>query len=249
MTATGAYQYEITQFADACSREWGEFSKPDKVCVSTDVNPDLSNALTQWINAHWGISVHIISPKDTAYGVTNAYKEPLSLGSDRWAALIAVKNNIKQAAIIIDCGTVITVDAITEKGLHLGGMILPGVQLMCHSLFKGSHKIENFTINNTRLNGKDEKKMSLASLSNNTFDGINSGVLTAIVAFINCAVDQIKPSLSVSSDASAAVSENKVQIIFTGGDAETLLPFLDDSILHKPQLVLEGLAVIMDDAQ
>ncbi len=244
MTSTGGYTYDIDQFAETCSREWREVPKPDKVCVSSDVKTDLSNALTQWIDTHWEAQVHIISPENHAHSVKNAYKNPLQLGSDRWAALVAVKNNIKQAAIIVDCGTAITVDAITESGVHLGGMILPGIQLMRDSLLKGTHKIETVT---------NAKEMPLASLTNNTLDGIKSGVFTAIVAFINSAVDHTKSTLvesafTLMTTQSSASQKNDMQIklIITGGDAEILLPLLDKSFIHRPQLVLEGLAIIME---
>ncbi len=256
ITSTGGYTYHIDQLAETCSREWREIPKPSKVCVSSDVETDLSNALTQWIGTHWGAQVHIISPKKQAHGVKNAYKNPLQLGSDRWAALIAVKNNIKQAAIIIDCGTAITIDAITGSGLHLGGMILPGVQLMRNSLLKGTHKIETATITfaSAITYENDNEKMSLPALSNNTLDGIKSGVLTAIVAFINSAVDQAKSTLTKSAltlattTQSSVSQQNETQIksIITGGDAEILLPLLDKSFMHRPQLVLEGLAIIME---
>lgn len=245
MISTGGYTYDIGQFAETCSREWREIPKPGKVCVSSDVKTNLSNALTQWIDTHWGAQVHIISPENHAYGVKNAYKNPLQLGSDRWVALVAVKNNIKQAAIIVDCGTAITVDAITESGVHLGGMILPGVRLMRDSLLKGTHKIETVT---------NVKEIPLASLTNNTLDGIKSGVFTAIVAFINSAVDHIKSTLAdsalrlMTTTQSSASQKNNMQIklIITGGDAEILLPLLDKSFIHRPLLVLEGLAIIME---
>lgn len=254
ITSTGGYTYDIDQFAEACSREWGEIPTPSKVCVSSDVETDLSNALTQWIGAHWGVQVQIISPKSHAHGVKNAYKNPLQLGSDRWAALVAVKNNIKQAAIIIDCGTAITIDAITGSGVHLGGMILPGVQLMRDSLLKGTHKIETTTLANVITYENDNKKMPLASLTNNTLDGIKSGVLTAIIAFINSAVDHAKSTLSKSAvtlttTTLSSVSQQNhipIQSIITGGDAEILLPLLDKSFMHRPQLVLEGLAILME---
>ncbi|NOX43269.1 MAG: type III pantothenate kinase [Gammaproteobacteria bacterium] len=251
MVTTGGYKYNTDQMLASFSREWGNIAKPDKICVSSDVDFHLANQLIQWIDAHWGMRVHIITPKDQAYGVKNAYENPLQLGSDRWAALVAVKNNIKQAAIIVDCGTAITIDAITDTGVHQGGLILPGLQLMQDSLLKGTHKIETVFGHNI----VNSKELLLPSLASNTIDGIRNGVHTAVVSFICSAVEYIhstlsKPTLPAqpSRKQSSTNQSNNVQIanIITGGDADTLLPFLEKSFLHRPQLVLEGLAIILD---
>lgn len=248
INAVRGHAYDADQLSTFFSREWADITKPNKVYVSSDVAPPITEKLQQWAQTQWGVQVQVITPKNHAYGVKNAYENPLQLGSDRWAALVAVKNNIKQPAIIIDCGTAITVDAITASGVHQGGMIVPGIQLMRNALLKGTHKIETTT---------DHKEISLASntLASNTMDGIRSGVLSAAVAFINSAVERVnsilvKQQSTVQSTARATMQKNmQIQNIITGGDAEIMLPLLEEIFLHKPNLVLEGLAVILDNTE
>jgi len=247
IVSSGASKYDTASLPSCFSKEWGSIVKPAAICMASDTGTNRINALKHWVDMHWGTQVHVISPKNMAYGVKNAYKNPEQLGSDRWATLVAAKSNIKQAAIIVDCGTAITIDAITAAGVHQGGMILPGIELMQCSLMAGTHRIEEIVGRDTH-NGKG---VSLAALASNTLEGIRSGVFTAAVAYINDTVARVKSKLETHSS-SEPLTENqkrKMQItnIITGGDADMLLPFLDESFVHKPHLVLEGLAIILDD--
>lgn len=233
LCSVGSVKYDEENLATLLSAEWSSLPAPGKICVSSDVDSRLTAVLSQWVEKQWATAAYIITPKDHAYGVKNAYQDPLQLGSDRWAALVAVRNNIKGAAIIIDCGTAITIDVMDAEGEHLGGMIIPGIQMMQQSLFKGTHKI----------NETDEKNEPvLAALGKNTREGVRSGIHTAIIAFINEMISR------TTRQAMQQTKPETMTNVITGGDADLILPFLDNSIIHKPTLVLEGLAIILDRA-
>ena len=232
--SVGSVKYDGENLATLLSAEWSSLPAPGKICVSSDVDSQLTAVLTQWVEKQWATAAHIITPKDHAYGVKNAYQDPLQLGSDRWAALVAVRSNIKGAAIIIDCGSAITIDVMNAEGEHLGGMIIPGIQMMQQSLFKGTHKI----------NETDERnKPVLAALGKNTRECVSSGIHTAIVVFIDEMI-----SRTTKKTMQKTKTENMTKVI-TGGDADVILPFLDNSVIHQPALVLEGLAIILDQTQ
>ena len=66
-----------------------------------------------------------------ACGVRNGYESPEQLGPDRWAALIAARAlEPGRACLVVNAGTATTVDALSAQGEFLGGLILPGVDLM-----------------------------------------------------------------------------------------------------------------------
>ena len=46
-----------------------------------------------------------------------------------------------EGAVIVDCGTTITIDAVDHTGQHLGGVIIPGVWLMRQALAEGTGRI------------------------------------------------------------------------------------------------------------
>ena len=232
--SVGSLKYDGENLATLMSAEWSRLPVPGKICVSSDVDSRLTAVLSQWVEKQWATAAHIIAPKDHAYGVKNAYQDPLQLGSDRWAALVAVRNNIKGAAIIIDCGTAITIDVMNAEGEHLGGVIIPGIQMMQQSLFQGTHKINETDEKNERV---------LAALGRNTREGVRSGIHTAVIAFIN---EMISDATKQTKQTKQQTKTEKMTPVITGGDAEVLLPFLDNNVIHKPTLVLEGLAIILD---
>ncbi|UCV18648.1 type III pantothenate kinase [Ferribacterium limneticum] len=67
-------------------------------------------------------------------GVTNHYLKPEKLGVDRWCALIGARGLSPTAAIVVMAGTATTVDTLDADGNFLGGLILPGGELMRRSL-------------------------------------------------------------------------------------------------------------------
>ena len=67
-----------------------------------------------------------LGAKRTCCGITSAYREPESLGTDRWLGLIGASRLVQQDSIIIDLGSAITIDLLRADGQHLGGAILPG---------------------------------------------------------------------------------------------------------------------------
>ena len=73
-------------------------------------------------------------------GVTNAYRDPSSLGVDRWLAILALKSFGHESGIVVDIGTACTIDVL-ENNRHMGGFILPGPKLACDALVANTDKI------------------------------------------------------------------------------------------------------------
>jgi type III pantothenate kinase len=63
-------------------------------------------------------------------GVKSGYERPEQLGSDRWAALVAARSLHNGPCLVVNAGTATTVDMLADDGTFLGGVILPGVELM-----------------------------------------------------------------------------------------------------------------------
>jgi type III pantothenate kinase len=55
--------------------------------------------------------------------------DPGQFGADRYAALLGVRAQTLNAAVIVDAGTAVTIDGIRSDGTHIGGYILPGFRL------------------------------------------------------------------------------------------------------------------------
>ena len=166
-------------------------------------------------------TVDIISVKSQAhaFGVHSAYQQPEKLGVDRWLTLVAVRNHYHKPACIVDCGTAITVDLIDADGGHQGGFISPGLTLMKKSLATGTAGLQ---FHETKY---------IVGPANFTESAIYSGTLLATVGLIEHVL---------SKQASAT------QLILTGGDAEIIATQLAIKPIIETDLVLRGLAVVLE---
>lgn len=207
---------------------WGTLRAPKKILVCNVAGQNHAEALRAWTLQHWQVEPRFILAQAAACGVHNAYTVPERLGADRWAALIAARARWKTALCVVDAGTAITLDVIDADGAHLGGLILPGIEMMRRSLLERSEGI--------RLAADTPAPGDISLLARDTRDGIDGGTLYAAVA----AIDRI------IADTGAALNLSLTRVI-TGGDAETILPLLAGPYHHVPELVLDGLAVIAEE--
>jgi type III pantothenate kinase len=73
------------------------------------------------------------------------YETPDTLGADRLAAAAAAYwhygRPAGRAVLVVDAGTAVTLDAITARGAHLGGAILPGPEALIRSLSRGTAQL------------------------------------------------------------------------------------------------------------
>jgi type III pantothenate kinase len=108
--------------------------KPDAIgftCVAgIEALENLKALFPQWSDVLWqqlqGDSIYA--------GLRTLYQEPSKLGSDRWAAMIGARALSNTNTLIVNAGTATTIDLLGANGVHYGGWILPGLELMQKSL-------------------------------------------------------------------------------------------------------------------
>ena len=208
---------------------WKNEIKPAAVFVSCVANEFVWKAIEQACLGLWEIKpVKVVSPQQ-GQGVTNAYRQAMDLGSDRWCAILAAHQQAeKSACIVVDCGTAITIDVVDPAGQHRGGYILPGLEMMQYSLGMQTANIK-----------LDQGKTGQASLApaDSTSACIFSGIHLAAVAAVEAVV----------------MAEQKnygsVKFYLTGGDASALSALLSVQHTVIPELVLQGLLLIAADEQ
>jgi type III pantothenate kinase len=154
----------------------------------------------------------------------NLYTTPKTLGVDRIALVSAsVKEFPDKNVLVIDAGTCITYDFITEENNYLGGAISPGIRLRYKTL-------NNLTANLPLLETDQPKKI----IGDSTEASIHSGVVFGIVKEIDGVIEQyIEEYLDLT-------------VILTGGDAKFLSNQLKNSIFVNSNFLLEGLNYILD---
>ncbi|MCG5510840.1 type III pantothenate kinase [Ectothiorhodospira sp. A-7Y] len=160
------------------------------------------------------------------HGIYSDYLEPARLGLDRYAAMAGARALGHETAIIVDCGTAVTLDLLVPEGRHRGGLILPGLGLMRRSLGRAPG-VAGMT------EGKDDCHVAVC-----TADAVASGTLQGLAA----AIAHLSRGLLKNMGADGVAPAR----LLTGGDARHLQPLLDDDWSVEPHLVFRGLAHVAD---
>lgn len=203
----------------------------DTVLVSNVAGTSFATRLSGVVGMHCDVDVHFARSEREACGVVNNYRQPRRLGVDRWVAMIGAWAEFETTCLIVDAGTAVTIDALDGSGRHLGGQIIPGVGLMAASLADETSDIPAVQ----RKAGGGGGSMGM--FANTTAAAVGQGALNAVVGAVERAA-------RVMCD-----NGEEPVVILTGGDASRILKSLDNVAEHRPHLVLQGLARILEDRQ
>ncbi len=198
---------------------FSELPPPHKILVANVAGEHMMQQLRA-VCAAWPCPIEFIAAKVEQCGVRNTYRHPAQLGSDRWAALIAARQQGHVAWLVVNCGTATTVDALSAGGEFLGGLILPGIDMMWRSLAIGAAQLE-----------LGENEGSWHEFPRNTADAALSGAIQATVG-------------AVHLQFAALAVRGETRCLLSGGAADYVQPHLKLPLLREDNLVLRGLQLI-----
>lgn len=198
----------------------------DTLVASNVAGPDFATRFARALGIHCDGDLRFVHSERAAFGVTNAYRRPRLLGVDRWVAMIGARAEFKSALCIVDAGTAITIDAVDRTGRHLGGQIIPGMRLMGDAL-----RADTSEIGAARGRVRDPQPWQ-AMFANTTDGAVAYGSINAVCGAVERAARALRKQ------------GQRPKIVLTGGDASRILSQLGGALVHRPNLVLEGLAHI-----
>lgn len=202
-------------------RHWGKTPPPAHIVACNVAGADIAAELQAWAGQAWGLEPRFVRSEARGHGVSNGYEIPEKLGVDRWVALIGARRACPGPVCVADCGTAITVDAMDENGIHLGGVIAPGLALMRRALARGTSGLPE---------AQASRRQGLAC---DTATAIASGTLQAAAGLVERVFRETAHRLG-----------HPPKLLLTGGDASELAGELGLPCEPRPGLVLEGLLVI-----
>lgn len=182
---------------------------------------DLAQAATA---TTWGLEPRFVHSPAAQAGIRNAYPEPGKLGVDRWLCLLGGRALERRPLCVVSVGTAMTIDGLDAAGQHLGGVIVPGPELMVSSLLKNTSDIAQ------RAAGGQARD---ALFADNTLGAIQQGAIHSLAALTERALETLERQLG----------EPPV-LLLTGGAAARLQGAIRAPGTEIPDLVLRGLAVV-----
>lgn len=192
-----------------------------RAMMVSSVVPTLNAVIQEMAERYFHLNPYFLGP-GMKTGMAIHYDNPLEVGADRIADSVAAFEKYGGPCIVLDFGTAITFDAISEKGEYLGGVIAPGVGISAEALFARAARLPRVEI-------REPQRV----IGTNTVASMQAGLFYGAVGLVDGVLDRM-----------FAVLGPKTRVVATGGQAE----FLASALKHKPPvdpfLTLEGLRII-----
>jgi len=208
-----------SKLSSSVAAEFLRKQKVRKVVVSSVVpkrNPAISKAAGElevlWLDSTLKLGLGIDYPK------------PKSIGADRLANAAAVTGLYGFPAIVVDFGTAVTFDIVSDRCTYIGGVIAPGLEAMT-----------NFLYQRTALLPKLSLKEPRRAVGKSTIEAMLSGAVFGYRGLVREILGRIRAE---------QFPRKKLYIVATGGYAQLIAGRLPEIGVVRPHLTLEGLRIV-----
>jgi type III pantothenate kinase len=216
--------------------------------------------LTQMLE-RLGVHPHWLVAEREKWGLNNLYEDPAKLGSDRYACLIAAARLKVGDCVVVSVGTATTVDMLSREAAFvaastfLGGVIIPGPDLMRSSLFGATAQVESRMQHSLEMMLHAQPK----TLPRDTDSAVGIGVALAQAGVVHAMCERLQIMRQAQTSGLdglggldrlgrlgrlGRLESLPPRIILTGGARAQVRDWLRPELIEIEDLVLEGLAWI-----
>lgn len=189
--------------------------------ILSSVKP-VDDEILQFLSGNFDLFIEL--DHQTKLPIKNLYETPETLGKDRLAAAVGANELFPdQNLLIIDAGTAITYDLVSEKNEFMGGNISPGLQMRFKAL-------NHFTGKLPLVSYSEE----FQHIGRNTTEAIRAGVQNGILYEIAQTIELFNKNYQ------------NLQIVMTGGDSIFFDKKLNYTIFVHFNITLIGLNRILE---
>jgi type III pantothenate kinase len=191
--------------------------------MAASVVPTLNGVLEEMASKYFHLKPLFLTP-GTRTGMAIHYDNPQEVGADRIADAVAAFEKYGGPCIVLDFGTAITFDVVSEKGEYLGGAIAPGLGISADALFEHAAKLP-------RVEFREPQHV----IGTNTVASMQSGLFYGAVGLVDGILDRL-----------CQVLGRKTPVVATGGQASLVAGASKYKPPVEPWLTLEGLRIIYE---
>ncbi len=168
-----------------------------------------------------GKTVHLID-QHSPIGMAIDYPDPTAIGADRLANAAGVYEHHGAPVIVVDFGTAVTFDVISDQPAYCGGVIAPGLGAMSGYLPQKTALLESI-----------ELEEPAAAIGKSTEQAMLSGAVYGYRGLVREIIAKVKHELS-----------GEPKVVATGGDAQLIANGVEEIDEVDRNLTLEGLRLI-----
>jgi len=166
-------------------------------------------------------------------GMPVRYTEASQLGQDRLANAVGAYREVGGSAVVVDVGTAITVDAVSEDGVFLGGAIAPGPHCAWRGLIDGVHGPGFATVDTDWL--KHRPRGDVQAIGHSTQECLDAGLRIGFAGLVDRLIREQRDVLGGSP-----------AVLWTGGAAPLLRDHSHEPGMLDELLTLKGLVGIYE---
>ncbi len=189
------------------------------------VNRRAATRLLDWVRRHRpDDALRLLAAGDLPLRV--AVPRPDMVGIDRLLDAVAA-NQLRpagHAAVVVDVGTAITVDYVSEEGAFLGGAILPGIAMAARALHDFTDLLP--------LIAMTDLTQAPPALGDSTESAMRSGLFWGAVGAIRQLIEEM-----------AGQKREQTEVFVTGGAGPVVAGLLGPAARFVPNLTLSGIAL------
>lgn len=190
--------------------------------VLASVVPALTDILATAVKNLCGKPPFIIG-QGTRTGFGIKIRNPEQLGADIVANTTAALTLCEPPLVVLDMGTATTLTVVDKNRDILGIIIMPGLKISMNAL-----SLSAAQLNDVRLEKPEEL------IGRDTSSSIRSGVINGQIYAIDGMIRNVREQLKTKENGQS------LELIATGGLANSVLPYLRNKFLYDEALTLQG---------
>ncbi len=194
--------------------------KRDGVIVVCSVKPAWTKLIQEIVKDNLDEKVYIIG-ENIPLPMSLWVDEPEKGGTDRVDSAAAAYAVVKDAVVVADFGTAVTIDLVDEKGVFLGGAICPGLEISARALKEHTAQLPKAKVTRPK-----------APYGKNTTEAIKCGLYYSAVATLQEVIRRYAENLG-----------KWPHTVLTGSAAEIIKDDCEFMDSYVPNLVIKGVVL------
>ena len=194
-----------------------DLSRFDGIILSSVV-PQLNSVVAYALGRFTSVCIRTVGP-----GLRTGFRiladDPTELGSDMDCNVAGALSEFEGPLTIVDFGTATTFTVVNAQSDICGVIIAPGMRISAEALTGGTAQLPPIPLDG-------EVKV----FGRNTVECMRSGIVGGTAAMVDGMLARIEEELGTP-----------VKLIVTGGISELLVPQIRHELVHRPNLLVQGL--------